>query len=164
MDPDDSSYAGDPNQNGAVKVARSVYPKDGRAKVVSTLVYGVQWDATMRYINGVTNSTQDGNPLYIKNSKEMGWYADNYISGNPTYQTGKAMTQNGEVLNAPKGIYDLGGNVWEWTMEAWSKSGRAARGGCYRYSGDSNPASYRNNYDPTGAGSYIGFRVALYLK
>ena len=164
MDPDDSSYAGDPNQNGAVKVARSVYPKDGNAKVVSTLIYGVQWDAAMRYISDITNATQSGNPLYIKNSKEMGWYADNYISGNPTYQTGKAMTQNGEVLNAPKGIYDLGGNVWEWTMEAIGTSYRALRGGsCVNY-GDSNPASYRSNFTSNVTSPYYSFRVALYLK
>ena len=163
-DPDDSSYAGDPNQNGAVKVARSVYPKNGNAKVVSTLIYGVQWDAAMRYVSDVVNTTQSGNPLYIKNSKGMGWYYDNYSAGNPSYQTGKPIMQNEEILNAPKGIYDLGGNVWEWTMEAVSTSGRAVRGGDCNAFGYSYPAScYRSNAS-AGTGPSYGFRVALYLK
>ena len=161
-DPDDSSYAGDPNQNGAVKVARSVYPKDGNAKVVSTLIYGVQWDAAMRYVSGVVNTTQSGNPLYIKNSKGMGWYYDN--TGNILQQTGKPMMHNGEVLNTSKGIYDLGGNVYEWTMEAYSTSHRAVRGGSYGSNGVSYPVSSRYNYSSTYTGTDYGFRVALYLK
>ena len=161
-DPDDSSYGGDPNQNGAVKVARSVYPKDGNAKVVSTLIYGVQWDAAMRYLSDVINTTQSGNPLYIKNSKGMGWNTDN--SGNTVHKTGEPIMQNGEVLNAPKGIYDLGGNVSEWTMEAYSTSSRALRGGMYHGEGGAIPASDRSICAPTGTGTPYGFRVALYLK
>ena len=40
-------------------------------------------------------------------------------------------------------IYDLAGNCWEWTQEAYDTYGRAGRGGSYGYDGDGRPVTSR---------------------
>ena len=62
-----------------------------------------------------------------------------------------------------KKIYDLAGNLWEWTTEP-SGSNRVSRGGSYSHIGDNIPASIRLNDDPSSSISYIGFRPALFVK
>ena len=61
-------------------------------------------------------------------------------------------------------IYDLAGNVWEWTLEytSISNSPCAIRGGNFLGSGSSYPASHRDNYDTTRSDLNIGFRASLY--
>ena len=63
-----------------------------------------------------------------------------------------------------QGIYDLAGNVWEWTFEYTADSSNpcALRGGSYNYYGSGNPAAYRNSYYTTGCYNSIGFRLSLY--
>ena len=43
-------------------------------------------------------------------------------------------------------IYDMAGNVYDWTTEAYSTSNRVYRGGYYNYDGYNNPASSRIYY------------------
>ena len=61
-------------------------------------------------------------------------------------------------------IYDLAGNVWEWTLEYTSSSSDpcAERGGNYYYGGSRNPASYRSSYSTTSSNDCVGARVSLY--
>ncbi|MBO5413736.1 MAG: SUMF1/EgtB/PvdO family nonheme iron enzyme, partial [Clostridia bacterium] len=67
----------------------------------------------------------------------------------------------------PCNIYDMGGNVHEWTTEFYSDGESeyyVARGGTYDYGADSSPAAIRNGGSKnTTRNSDIGFRVALYL-
>ena len=48
-------------------------------------------------------------------------------------------------------IYDIAGNCWEWTQEAFGTSNRAGRGGGYNFSGSRLPAANRGNVNPTGS-------------
>ena len=61
-------------------------------------------------------------------------------------------------------IYDLAGNVYEWTLEyiADTKFPCANRGGIYISSGSRNPASTRSSYSTASSNDYFGFRSSLF--
>ena len=142
---------------GAVEVARGMYNEEKGDSVTSTLIYGVQWDAIMRWMQDVPNLTGG---KYVEDSTGMGWYSDNYSNGNANHQTGIDVDGG---KNKVKNIYDLAGNVYEWTMESCYTNYRVIRGGGYGNSGSDSPASYRLYYIPSYSHSGVGFRVTLYL-
>ena len=61
-------------------------------------------------------------------------------------------------------IYDLAGNVWEWTLEytAITDSPCAIRGGSYHSLGPFYPASGRSDLNSTVSGCDVGFRPSLF--
>ena len=143
---------------GAVQKSREFAEENGYTTVESTLIYGVQWDAIMRWMKDEPNLTGG---KYVQDSTGMGWYSDNYSTGNPKHQTGIDIDSN--KSNCVKNIYDLAGNVLEWTMESYDTSIRIYRGGSYNFSGSVFPASYRLRRNPSFSDSSVGFRVTLYL-
>jgi len=64
-----------------------------------------------------------------------------------------------------KNIYDLEGNFYEWTQEAYTTSGRTIRGGVYDSASGSNwyPASSWNYSCPTFTFGSYSSRSALYV-
>ena len=95
---------GDDSADGAVKVARSMYTKSNSCGVTSTLCYGVQWDATLNFID----------PTYITGNS-AGFVKDSTNMGN---YSGSIATTGSNNAYQQKHVYDLAGNVSEWTMEA----------------------------------------------
>ena len=145
---------------GAVELSKNFDTVNGYTSVTSTLIYGVQWDAIMRWMKDEPNLTGG---KYVQDSTGMGWYSDN--SEDEVHQTGIDVDSN--KSNCVKNIYDLAGNVREWTMESCSTNNRVPRGGHYNDLGSSHPASARYSIYPSNSNSNssnIGFRVALYLK
>jgi len=121
---------------GAVEVARGMYTgkktlsSNENYGVVSTLCYGVQWDAALNFIdpNYITNEV-NGKPncasdSYLVKSTGKGWYSDN--SGGSPHTTG--LNVDSQTSNKVKNIYDMAGNVREWTMESDSSDYRVYRG------------------------------------
>ena len=74
------------------------------------------------------------------------------------------LTTGASDTNSKYNIYDLAGNVYEWTLERTSDTSRpcAYRGGDYYGNGSSYPVSYRYNVILTNSGGYVGFRCSLY--
>ena len=149
------TLSGVDNVAGAVELSKNMY-KDSTS-VVSTLCYGVQWDAVMNFVSDAEHN--------INNSASWGNYKDstgdaktNSGSSNMNYTTGR-----NEAWKA-KNIYDLAGNVWEWTMESYSSLSRFYRGGYCYYGGSVNPASDRDYSSPTTAYGIVGFRATLYIQ
>ena len=134
---------------GAVQLSKGFASVNGYTTVTSTLIYGIQWDAVMNFIDPAYSTGSCSATSFVRDSSGKGWYNQS----SPT-KTG---------YYAVKNIYDLGGNVEEWTMEAVSTDLRVLRGGDYNGSGSDYPASLRNYDVPSNAGDTIGFRLALYL-
>ena len=121
-------------------------------KVKTQMIWGCQWDVTMNWLISSGAKTSDE---VNKNSSTWGNYrnyntANNYTEGTAGYEKNAGSQQNtGSSENwKANNIYDLAGNVEEWTQEAGNTSYRAYRGGFYDYSGSRGPASNRSSYSP----------------
>ena len=121
---------------GAVAKSKGMYTDKSTYGVTSTLIYGTQWDAIMSWIDpAYKTSTCDTSSSFVANSTGKGNY------------TGEIATCGSSDNYRVKNIYDLAGNVYEWTMEADYADYRVRRGGGYSVSGSYDPASFRyNNY------------------
>ena len=67
-------------------------------------------------------------------------------------------SEKNKVMN----IYDIAGNVGEWTLEKTSYGQCAFRVGGYSTAGSGDPAAYRFFNSTDGGGRSIGFRVSLF--
>ena len=153
------------DSNGVVELAREMY---GNSKekygVTSTLCYSVQWDAALNFI-------EKNHPGYSKNSSGKGNYNENEnINSWRGSKTESGKIDDYKVNN----IYDMAGNVEEWTMEYYYNEyidrignthidyNRVCRGGSYEFNGnDPNSAERNNPNNPNNEDK--GFRVTLFL-
>ena len=117
--------------------------------VTSSMIWGSQWDATMRWMY---NSGNEEKKKYTYDSRGKG----NYSSDSPI-ATGSIEAY------AVNNIYDMAGNVSDWTFEAYSTVLRVSSGGIYSDDGSNGPASVRRSSNPTNSIDNYGFRVALYM-
>ncbi len=138
---------------GAVKLSKDFATSKGYADVTSTLCYGIQWDTAMQFIDSSYDNGIYDKDSYVKNSTNKGWYNENYnstVNGNTTTnsnnKTGIDLIYKSNpniIANKQKNIYDLGGNLREWTMESYGNTKRVGRGGTTNLKGNDNPASER---------------------
>ena len=168
------------NTNIASQTWYAMYEKcktlsDNNNNIETGMIWGNQWDRTMMWLmecNAKDETTGKSKEEVIRDSTSWG----NYNNATFTYtnSSGSTATKNSGIsTRIPTGsteytkannIYDLVGNVWDWTMEALSTGGRVSRGGDYDDVGTSYPASYRGSYGPTNSYSPNGTRATLYIK
>ena len=169
------------------------FGKTNNYKSVNTgILYGVQWDSILRFItrtsntnsitnttttNSVTNTTVTNNVAStsetnnVTNSLKWG----NYITSELTYTDiygGSYVKQKDEVRllktgaseqTKAKNIYDIAGNLYEWTMETSKNDARIVRGGCYVVD-VGQLAAFRYAYNNNTANNAIGFRISFYIN
>lgn len=131
------------------------YNYDGTVK--TGLINGKQWDTILRFIHINDNTNM------IYDSRAWGNYTDAIspaTKGN--YESG-ILKQSGSNENwQAKNIYDIAGNLGEWTSELSTSLG-VIRSNGYNSNGQYGSATYG-----IAAGSYnyphVGFRVVLYIK
>ena len=162
------NYVGWSNSNGmtndvggAVELARNFDAKNNYKSVTSTLIYGVQWDAIMQWIDPAYKTGSCSPDSFVVDSTGKGNYNEDE---NTNSWKGNLTTTGTSEAYAVNNVYDLAGNVYEWTMESHSTYNRVIRGGHYGSNGSSSPASNRGNIYPSGSIGHIGFRVTLFLN
>ena len=152
--------AGDSATNkwyGLYNACKTVCQASNKNEMQSSMIYGSQWDQIMIWMKEVKN-TNDSLKYYILDSSNMGNY--NTESG----ETGSPQVSGYKNAYGAKQIFDLGGNLRDWTTEAGSASIRVLRGGSYDGNGSIGPASFRSRSLPESTSSIISARVALYVS
>ena len=156
----------------------------------SSLMFGVQWDLVLKYLETKgtsqmdlkTDSTSWGN--YINNAwnitnsnskyaiyddklENFGWTSGAY--GIRDSDTMVVLSTGASDDFSKQGIYDLAGNVFELTLEHANLISRAlgkrpcvVRGGSCDSNGSYDPAAYRIAFAATNFNIDFGFRVVLY--
>ena len=150
---------------------------------ISSLLFGLQWDLIMGFIHNrgnVENEVIKG----VEKSKLMGNYVDNLYNINNekakySLDLGQTFSKcpfekklNSSVLLttganesfSQVNLYDVAGNVFEWTLENNNdnKSSCAYRGGNYINIGGNFSASSRNSFSINSSFDGVGFRVSIY--
>ena len=112
-------------KGGAVELSKNFDATRGYTSVTSTLIYGVQWDAIMQFIDPKYKDEDGTLTSYVANSTERG----NYDEDENTNTWRGSLTVTGASANYEvKNIYDLAGNCDEWTMESYDTFSRVFRG------------------------------------
>ena len=150
-----SANASDTDTNqwyGLYNRAKTYAPENASQKVVSSMIWGSQYDAMLKWMKGNKINATSSSPTDLSIGT---------TSKNTTRVTGGA--NNGQTVSKDKlsNIYDLLGNIREWTQEAISTAYRISRGGYY--SGSYAPSSRTDNYPASTFSSY-GSRLTLYIK
>ena len=149
----------------------------------SSLMFGVQWDLVLAFMHNkgnIADSTLTSNSTTIGNYNDNLWTIKNakaqYSSNsgstfnacpNPFKKESNSsilLTTGADSSFSVQNIYDIAGNVSEWTLEWTSSTGYSCtfRGGSYIYNGSNIPAAYRNYDAPLNARFYVGFRLSLW--
>jgi len=116
--------------------------------VISEMIWGCQYDAMLKWMKGnninVTSTTPTDTNRGVAASK------------NTTRVTGSE--NSNDILN---NVYDILGNSYEWTQEAFNTHYRVSRGGYYF---NSYSPSYRSGNYPTIPYGNSGSRLTLYVE
>ncbi|MBO6233630.1 MAG: SUMF1/EgtB/PvdO family nonheme iron enzyme, partial [Clostridia bacterium] len=133
------------NQPNADTLCRNMYTSG----VNSDLMNSYAWDTAIIFIQQCANSS------YASTS---GQSTDTTKPGTTGTNTLLATSEADKQCN----IYDMAGNVREWTTESFDNSGNPCvfRGGYY---GNTRTTSYRNYLSTADTSYNIGFRPLLYL-
>ena len=186
----------------AKKLAEMVTYTKGETTYIGSLMFGVQWDLVLKFIETKkiatdakivsklnSDSSTIGNcrdstfiinrgkyAVYSSGSLSNTWKLYNIPTANYVGENANKLVQdsfgNGILLttgavdqNSLMNIYDIAGNVWEWTLEKTSDSGYpcALRGGCCDNPSYGASASSRGAGQATDSSDNVtGFRLSLY--
>ena len=151
----------------------------------SSLIFGVQWDLALKNIETKfieKNSSSDIKTKLTSNSTTIGNYNTNLCNitnANAKYSinSGNSFTtcpyqkiENVDVLLTTgadesfslMNIYDIAGNVWEWTLESFGADNCVFRGGSGHNTGLYGPAKDHGNVVNSYSFYTLGFRIGLW--
>ena len=143
--------------------------RGANTNVETGMIWGNQWDRTLMWLIETGSKTKE---QIADDSTSWG----NYYNATFEYvnSSGSTATKNeNSSTRIPTGsaeytkannIYDLAGNVRDWTMEADSARIRVYRGGSGSNGGGDGPAVSRSDGYPTSSSIGYGCRSALYIK
>ena len=118
-------------------------------KIKSNMIYGSQWDATMRWFAKSKDNNVSTYPVNAQNGVNANFSGSRKSTGSV-----------GSVNN----IYDMAGNVYDWTVELHSSNNRVLHGYYYYHTNsDYWYTGLRSDSNPTNSIDRFGSRIALYL-
>lgn len=173
--------------------AQTLAQKKNYENCKTSLLFGVQWDLMLKYIETKNKTTQENlqtnscaignyyNTELIVNRGKFAQYGDllNWYNfdgqdksslvnmGKKQFQSLSSnailLTTGASNATSLQNIYDIAGNVHEWTLEFFDDSlPCVGRGGSYISDGSIYPAKYRDWSDINNYNTNIGFRIGLW--
>ena len=133
-------------------------------KTTSSMIWGSQYDQIMIWMKEEKSSDQASSrgKYYVTNGAGKGNYGT--ISGVENDVYSRVAPTGSQDAYSTKNIFDLAGNVYEWSLEAGQTALRVLRGG---YSGDTDAYYTRPDFRdyhgfPNYSDSFFGSRLTLY--
>ena len=136
----------------AMSIANSF---ENSKNVKSHLPFGAEYDSILAWI---IKSGEKKRYEVVEDSTTWGNFANSDGAKKLAVETGSH-----EVYRANE-IYDLAGNLDEWTQEEYGQGFRVTRSGHFGLDGHLYPVCYRNFRDPSKGCKFTGFRISLYIK
>jgi len=135
----------------------SKMPAENNAKLTDVYPWGTQWPPPN---NSGNYASEELRPFYDSDTSHF--FRTTIISG---YHDGYAFTSPVGTYAADRfGLYDLGGNVWQW-CEDWfdqTQTVRVMRGGSWNHGyGNALLSSRREPHEPQTRGTFAGFRCVI---
>ena len=148
----------------AISLAEGFKDKQGY-KATTKLVSSYAWDTTIAFIEKTVNNYGSSSPQgnYLDTSVTYKDITDENKSEKTKAENSSLLVATGQTTPVCN-IYDMGGNVAEWTTESYSTTiiPYAVRGGTY-YDGFARyPAGHRNG-SSGNANEHDGFRLTLFM-
>ena len=134
------------------------------SKTTSSMIWGSQYDQIMIWMKEEKSSDQapSRGKYYVTNGAGKGNYGA--ISGVKNDVYSRVAPTGSQDAYSTKNIFDLAGNVFEWSLEASDTYTRVGRGGYFSDTPAYNTRpAYRDDYCyPTRSNSFSGSRLTLY--
>ena len=118
-------------------------------KIKSNMIYGSQWDATMRWFAKSKDNNVSTYPVNAQNSINANFSGERKPTGSV-----------GSVNN----IYDMAGNLWDWTVEADSTFYHILRGCCSFTNVSVWSAGIREKVSSIDPSNDFTSRLSLYIQ
>ena len=155
--------------------------------VGSGLITGTQWDVMLKWMssdktnysdlkensnwgnyNNTTLKDCSGRYCTVTSNGSSSEWTDNTLKTNKYNEYYTILTTGASETSKKKNLYDVAGNLWEWTQETAYKNSETnyfmLRGGSCYNAYASFPVCYRICYPTSNTNTPFGFRVVLYMK
>jgi formylglycine-generating enzyme required for sulfatase activity len=114
----------------------------------------VEWEYACRA--GTTTPYSTGPFL---STEEANYNGDFPLPGQPSGENRGRVTPVGSFAANAWGLFDMHGNVWEWTNDAYDETHKVIRGGSWRFNADSARCALRYTHRPQDRGDSLGLRL-----
>ena len=141
--------------------------KDNNENIETGMIWGCQYDRTLMWLIETGNKTKE---QVSEDSTSWGNYINatfEYINqeGIITEKVKSTLIPTGSTdYTKANNIYDLVGNVSDWTAEATFSGSRVSRGGAHNSDGIQYKAGNHYSITPTSKSNARGCRAMLYIK